>query len=81
MGNDRVPVLHRTHQRDQKYRCQFVAASSRNLVSREEMRHHLRDEERWKLLIDFLEGERVPNIIYKRVTLDQFTLWGGILHL
>ncbi len=48
--------------------------------SREEMRNLQREEERWKVLIDYIEGGKVPNKIYKRATLDQFTLWEGILH-
>ncbi len=48
--------------------------------SREEMRNLQREEERWKVLIDYIEGGKVPNKSYKRVTLDQFTLREGILH-
>ncbi len=50
--------------------------------SREEMRNLQREEERWKVLMDYtsIEGGKVPNKIYKRATLDQFTLWEGILH-
>ncbi len=44
------------------------------------MRNLQREEDRWKILIDFIEGGKVPNKIYKRATLDQFTLWEGILH-
>ncbi len=43
--------------------------------SREEMRNLQREEEKWKVLIDYIEGGKVPNKIYKRATLDQFTLW------
>ncbi len=47
---------------------------------REELRNLQREEERWKIHIDYIEGGKVPNKIYKHATLDQFTLWEGILH-
>ncbi len=48
--------------------------------SREEIRALQREEERWKDLMDYLEGGKVPNKKYQRTTLDQFTLWEGLLH-
>ncbi len=43
--------------------------------SREEIKTLQREKERWKDLMDYLEGGKVPNKIYKPTTLDQFTLW------
>ncbi len=39
-----------------------------------------REEQRWNELITYLEGGRVPRRNYKHTTLDQFTLWEGILY-
>ncbi len=41
--------------------------------SREDIRTLQGEEERWKDLMDYLEGGNVPNKKYKRTTLDQFT--------
>ncbi len=42
--------------------------------SREDIRTLQGEEERWKDLMDYLKGGKVPNKKYKRTTQDQFTL-------
>ncbi len=47
--------------------------------SREEIRMLQKEEERWKDLITYLEGGKVPSKNYKLATLDQLSLLDGIL--
>ncbi len=49
--------------------------------SREEIQALQRKEPRWREMVEFLEGGRVPRSKYPRATLDQFVLEDGILYL
>ncbi len=40
-----------------------------------------RDEWKWREMIEYLEGGRIPQSKYPRATLDQFLLEEGILYL
>ncbi len=42
--------------------------------SKEEMKVMQRAEARWREMVDYLEGGRVPRSKYPRATLDQFAL-------
>ncbi len=48
--------------------------------SRDEIQEMQR-EPRWREMINYLEGGRIPRSKYPRATLDQFSLEGGILYL
>ncbi len=48
---------------------------------RDEIQGLQREEPRWREMIDYLEGGRIPRSKYPRATLDQFTLEDGILYL
>ncbi len=49
--------------------------------SRDEIQGLQREELRWREMIDYLEGERIPGSKYPRATLDQFAVENGILYL
>ncbi len=49
--------------------------------SREEIQALQREEPRWKEMVTYLEGGRIPRSKYPRATLDQFALEDGILYL
>ncbi len=49
--------------------------------SRDEIQGLQREEPRWREMVDYLEGERIPRSKYTRNTLDQFALEDGILYL
>ncbi len=48
---------------------------------REEIQGFQREEPRWREIINYLEGGRIPSSKYPRATLDQFALEDGILYL
>ncbi len=49
--------------------------------SRDEVQGLQREEPRWREIINYLEGGRIPRSKYPRATLDQFPLEDGILYL
>ncbi len=49
--------------------------------SREEIQALQREEPRWREMVTYLEGGRIPRSKYLRATLDQFALEDGILYL
>ncbi len=49
--------------------------------SKEEIQVLKGEEPRWREMITYLEGGRIPGSRYPRATLDQFALEDGILHL
>ncbi len=49
--------------------------------SRDEIQEMQRGEPKWREMINYLEGGRIPRSNYPRVTLDQFCLEDGILYL
>ncbi len=49
--------------------------------SREEIKVMQRAEARWREMVDYLEGGRVPRSKYRQATLDQFALEEDILYL
>ncbi len=49
--------------------------------SREEMKEMQRAEPRWREMVDYLEGGRIPRSNYPQVTLYQFALEDDILYL
>ncbi len=49
--------------------------------SREEIQALQGEEPRWREMITYLEGGKIPRSKYPRATLDQFALEDGILYL
>ncbi len=49
--------------------------------SRKEMKEMQRAEPRWREMVDYLEGGRIPRSKYPLVALDQFALEEDILYL
>ncbi len=49
--------------------------------SRDEIQEMQRGGPRWREMVNYLEGGRIPRSKYPRVTLDQFSLEDGILYL
>ncbi len=47
----------------------------------DEIQELQREELRWREMVDYLEGGRMPRSKYPRATLDQFALEDGILYL
>ncbi len=45
-----------------------------------EMRRLQMEEERWREMIEYLEGGKVARQQYPRATLDQFVMWDEVLH-
>lgn len=43
-----------------------------------EMRRLQMEEERWREMVEYLEGDKVPRKQYLRTTLDQFVLWDEV---
>ncbi len=48
--------------------------------TQEEMRELQLREEGWRQLIEYLEGGQLPTRRYPKCTLNQFTLWEGVLY-
>ncbi len=42
--------------------------------SKEELKEMQRNESRWREMIDYLQGGRIPRSKYPRATLDQFVM-------
>ncbi len=49
--------------------------------SKDEIKEMQRDEPRWREMVEYVEGERIPRSKYLRATLDQFSLEYDILYL
>ncbi len=49
--------------------------------SRDEIQEMQRGEPRWKEMINYLEGGRIPRSKYPSATLDLFALEDGVLYL
>ncbi len=49
--------------------------------SRDEIQEMQREEPRWREMVNYLEGGRIPRSKYPIATLDQFSLEDGILYL
>ncbi len=49
--------------------------------SREEIRALQMEEDKWKEMIQYIEGGKIPRKRYPRAILDQFAVWEGVLYL
>ncbi len=49
--------------------------------SRDEIREMQREEPRWREMVNYLEGGRIPRSKYPRATLDQLSLQDDIMYL
>ncbi len=49
--------------------------------SRDEIQELQREEPRWREMVDYMKGGRIPRSKYPSATLDQFALEDGILYL
>ncbi len=49
--------------------------------SRDEIQEMQRGEPRWREMVNYLEGGRIPRSKYHRTTLDQLSLEDGVLYL
>ncbi len=48
--------------------------------SKEEMRALQLEEDKWKEMIEYLDGGRIPRQRFPRCTLNQFSLWDNIVY-